>query len=153
MAKTFLRSRVADDDDFVAWLEEQAALARARRTAELDLDHIAEELEALGRSERRELESHLQQVLLHLLKLGYSPDQRPRRGWPLTLDEQRDAIDRLLRDSPSLGSLPAEALDDCYRRVHRRLQRTPAARRPPIPEACPFAVEQVLDVEFVPESE
>jgi hypothetical protein len=75
MARTLVRAHVGYEDGLHAWLVEQAVLARAGRTTELDLAKIALELEASGGSERRELESRRQQILLHLWKLADSPDQ------------------------------------------------------------------------------
>jgi hypothetical protein len=85
------------EHDFHAWTEEQARLLRAGLTAEADLAHIAEEIESLGASERRELESRLKVLLQHLLKWQYRPKARST-GWAGTIAEQRDQLDTLLRN-------------------------------------------------------
>jgi hypothetical protein len=94
------------DEDFVRWTEQQAAALRQAKTAganlPLDWDNLAEEIESLGRSDRRELRSQIRRILRHLCKLAVSPAEGPRRGWRLTISEARSEIADVLRDSPSL---------------------------------------------------
>ena len=99
MIKTELYNR-----DFVLWTEEQAAALRHAKSSNLPLDweNLAEEIESLGRSDRRELRSQITRVLRHLLKLEISPATDPYGGWRGTVDEARDQIEGLLEDSPSL---------------------------------------------------
>jgi Domain of unknown function DUF29 len=89
------------DTDYVAWLEEQAAHLRAGRLAALDIENVAEELEGLARSYRRELANRLETLILHLLKWDHQQEQRSNR-WRSTVAKQRSRIRRLLKDSPSL---------------------------------------------------
>jgi Domain of unknown function DUF29 len=100
------------DEDFVRWTEEQAAALRrakslpaarsGRSNLPLDWENLAEEIESLGKSDRRELRSQITRVLRHLLKLKVSPAAEPRAGWRATIDEARTEIEGLLEDSPSL---------------------------------------------------
>jgi Uri superfamily endonuclease len=96
------------DEDFVRWTEQQAAALRQakilplRTNLPLDWDNLAEEIESLGKSDRRELHSQIRRILRHLLKLAVSPAESPRRGWHLTIREARKEIVIVLRDSPSL---------------------------------------------------
>ncbi|PWC26389.1 DUF29 domain-containing protein [Teichococcus aestuarii] len=93
------------DQDFFEWTREQAAALRAhtaRSNAPLDFENLAEEIEALGRSERRMLASLIGTVIEHLLKLRFSPAADPRRGWQETVDRARRDIGMLLDYSPSL---------------------------------------------------
>src|SRR3954464_15566716 len=73
------------DEDFVAWTQQQAKALRAaagsRTNQPLDWENLAEEVEDLGKSVRRELESQIRRIIQHLLKLQYSPSADPRRGW------------------------------------------------------------------------
>ncbi|HLB99535.1 MAG TPA: DUF29 domain-containing protein, partial [Acetobacteraceae bacterium] len=89
------------DRDFYAWANEQAALLRAGRLAEADLENIAEEIESMGRSEKRELNSRLRVLLMHLLKWRHQPMLRSKR-WSNTIAAQRDDIVDHLADNPSL---------------------------------------------------
>ncbi|HZU90328.1 MAG TPA: DUF29 domain-containing protein [Stellaceae bacterium] len=102
------------NQDFLLWTEQQAAALRRAKDSNLPLDweHLAEEIESLGKSERKELRSQLRRILRHLLKLEASPAQEPRAGWCETIEEARAEIEDVLRDSPSLrreiGRLIAE---------------------------------------------
>jgi hypothetical protein len=117
---------------------------------EIDIEHLAEELEDMGKRERRALESHIRNVILHLLKWRYQPEKRGA-SWRQSIRNGRIEIQKLLRDSPSLTSQVSQMIDDEY----------PAARADAIDETelsesffpiqCPFTVEQVLDVRFLPE--
>jgi hypothetical protein len=92
------------DEDFVRWTEEQAAASRQAKGSNLPLDweNLAEEIESLGKSDRRELRSQITRVLRHLLKLEASPAAEPRAGWRATIREARAEIEGVLEDSPSL---------------------------------------------------
>jgi uncharacterized protein DUF29 len=92
------------DEDFVRWTEEQAAALRRAKGSNLalDWDNLAEEIESLGKSDRRELRSQITRILRHLLKLEASPAAEPRAGWRATIDEARTEIEGVLEDSPSL---------------------------------------------------
>jgi Domain of unknown function DUF29 len=100
------------DEDFVRWTEEQAAALRRAKSlrpagsrgsnSPLDWENLAEEIESLGKSDRRELRSQITRVLRHLLKLEASSAAQPRAGWRTTIDEARTEIEGLLEDSPSL---------------------------------------------------
>jgi hypothetical protein len=94
------------DRDFVAWTEQQAeALRTAARTGTnqaLDWENLAEEIESLGRSDRRELQSQIQRIIRHLLKLQFSAASDPRRGWRESVVDGRSQAELVLADSPSL---------------------------------------------------
>jgi hypothetical protein len=94
------------DRDFVRWTEDQAAALRRAKTAganlPLDWENLAEEIESLGKSQRRELGSQIRRILRHLFKLEASPVSDPRAGWHATIYDARAEIAGVLRDSPSL---------------------------------------------------
>lgn len=106
------------DEDFVRWTEQQAAALRQAgsipaktrgSSMRLDWENLAEEIESLGKSDRRELRSQITRVLRHLLKLEASAAAEPRAGWRATIREARAEIEGVLEDSPSLRR-EAEAL-------------------------------------------
>src|ERR1700677_2702094 len=101
------------DTDFYAWANEQAALLRAGRLSEADVENIAEEIESMGKSERRELVNRLTVLLVHLLKWRYQSSLRGR-SWALTIEQQRLRLGRHLSQNPSLKSQMDEALVDAY---------------------------------------
>ncbi|MBC7800119.1 MAG: DUF29 domain-containing protein [Gemmatimonadaceae bacterium] len=136
--------------DFYAWANEQAALLRAGRLAEADVPHIAEEIEALGRTEKRELVNRLAVLLLNLLKWAYQPERRGT-GWRLTIEEQRRQLGRHLRDNPSLRSVQDEALSDAYGDALLRAELETQLPRDVFPWTCPYTWEQAQDEAFWPE--
>ncbi|MFN1150170.1 DUF29 domain-containing protein, partial [Serratia liquefaciens] len=102
------------DSDFYGWTQEQADLIRAGNFEQLDADNLLEEIESMGRSERRELESRLEKLLAHMLKWRYQ-DSRRGKSWLLTIKEQRRKFADCLDENPSLKS----RLDDCLVKVYR----------------------------------
>jgi hypothetical protein len=140
------------DEDFYAWTQQQAALLRAKEWRELDYGNLAEELEALGKRDRRESEHRLEILVMHLLEWRYQPERRERsRGWRSTIREQRRRLARLLQDSPSLRSEIPALLDDGY--PHACGKALDETRLPPevLPPTCPWTAVQVLDDAFWPE--
>ena len=100
------------EQDFYLWIETTAKQLKAGKFAEVDLDNLIEEIESMGRSEKRELKSRLIVLLMHLLKWQYQPEKRSE-SWRSTITEQRISIEALLEDSPSLQPLIAEVFADC----------------------------------------
>ena len=89
------------DQDFNLWLAEQVTLLRQGRANELDLENLAEEVESIGRSDKREVYNRLTVLMTHLLKVQFQPDKRTR-SWRSTIREQRRQLRLLFQDSPSL---------------------------------------------------
>ena len=137
------------DEDFAAWTAETARLLRARRLAEVDLEYVAEEIEDMGKSQAREMESRLTVLLVHLLKWKLQPAKRSR-GWRSTLDTQRVELRRLFRQSPSLRRRLPESLPEVYRDAVRAAGIQTGLTARSFPRDCPFSVEQVLDNDFLP---
>jgi Domain of unknown function DUF29 len=139
------------DTDFYAWTQQQAAAIRAKDVAALDLEHLAEEVEDLGRRVRHAIESQLERLLAHLLQWRYDPAQDPRRLWRLSILDARHEISKALATNRTLRGFPAERLADAYRYA----QRVAALETelPPVtfPDTCPWTIDQVLDEDFLPE--
>ncbi len=138
--------------DFYAWTQEQAALLRSGHLTEIDAEHLIEELESMGASDRRELLSRLQVLVLHLLKWQFQPERR-NKSWQLTINHQRDAIDRLLKQSPSLTRLlgdPAE-ISNVFRKAVRETVIETDLDKHRFPEECPYSVEQMLGEDYLPD--
>ena len=114
--------------DFLGWAERQAALARAGRADLLDLDHIAEELEGLSRSEQATLRSSYRVLLLHLLKWRYQPERRSD-SWANTIGRERDNVEVQLEDSPGLKPRREALFARAYRLARREAARDGAADR------------------------
>src|SRR5271163_1137157 len=95
------QNAVSYDDDFYAWTVEQARLLRSGELSAIDAANIAEEIESMGRSDRRELRSRLVIMMMHLLKWRHQPGARSR-SWAATIDQHRLQIEDLFAESPSL---------------------------------------------------
>ena len=138
------------DTDFYAWANEQAKLLREGKLAAADIDHIVEELEILGRTEKRELTSRLVVLLTHLLKWRQQPSLRGN-SWRLTIKEQRRALRRHLRDNPSLKASLPEVLADAYGDAVLATARESGLDETTFPESCPWSFAQLVDDDFWPE--
>jgi hypothetical protein len=139
------------DRDFYAWANEQADLLRAGRLSEADIENIAEEIESLGKSEKRELISRLTVLLVHLLKWQYQPVLRSR-SWRLTLEEQRNRIEDHLVDNPSLKSSLGVTIGAAHRDAILGAARETGLERSTFPTTCPWSFEQIMDSNFLPEA-
>ena len=136
-----IRSRNAPapayEKDFVAWLEDQAR--RARRGEGLDLENVAEQLEGVARSDRREIRSRLSILLTHLLKCTAHPE-KPSSSWLGTIADERDRIADLIEDSPSLRDLSGGNSRTLLSESTPRRSAPNAAALPEsaFPEGCPL---------------
>ena len=136
--------------DFYAWANEQAALLRDRRLSEADIENIAEEIESMGRSEKRELISRLTVLLLHLLKWQAQPGLRGN-SWRGSIRVQRLALESHLRDNPSLKAVMPAAVAEASRIALIEAGRETGLPETAFPAACPWSFEQMMDEAFWPE--
>jgi hypothetical protein len=139
------------DQDLYTWAMTSAQLLRDGRLDELDREHLAEELESMGKSELRALESRLTVLLAHLLKWQFQPERRGK-SWQRTLLEQRKRIARLLRDSPSLRPRLPGVLPDAYDSALRLAAEETGLDETDFPAACPYTPEQALAEDFYPDN-
>jgi hypothetical protein len=138
------------EQDFVAWLDDQARHARRGAVDALDLENIAEELEGMARSDRREIRNRLTVLLAHLLKYLLQPRRRSS-GWRGTIGEQRIRIKSVIEDSPSLRSYPGGAvLAECYAGARIQAALETGLQESAFPDLCPFDLDNVLDLGWLP---
>ena len=137
------------NQDFLLWTQQQAECLKKGRWAELDVEHLVEELEALGRSEQKELGSYLQVLLMHLLKCQYQPE-RKTKSWVNTISNCRNKIQDCLEDTPSLQRFLEdwEWIQKYYRRARRYAANETQKLIETFPLECPFSIEQIIDPEF-----
>jgi hypothetical protein len=135
--------------DFHAWLKDQAAKLRARSHNELDWDNLAEEIDSVGGSERREIRSRLARLVQHLLKWQFQPGRRSE-SWRITIGEQRTFIPDVIEDSPSLKGFPAEIFEKAYAAGRRDVISETGMLAKIFPVEPPFTVDQALDPKFWP---
>lgn len=138
------------DSDYLRWLAETAGLLRSGRFEQIDVLNLAEELDGMGRSEKRAVESNLEVLLRHLLKYQYQSDRRSN-SWRFTILEHRDRISKAFRDSPSLRPYFASIYADCYATACQRLAVETGLPLETFPEQVPFTPEATLDTEFLPD--
>ena len=136
--------------DFFEWTARNAELLRAGRFGEADLEHIAEEIEDMGTSQRHELRSRLRVLLSHLLKWRFQADRRSR-SWKATIRVQRDELADLLRQMPSLRRYLRDQLTEVYPVAVEGAIAETGLPDEVFPPACPFSLDQILDADFFPE--
>ncbi len=144
-----LRVGTRYETDIVAWANEQAALLRAGKFSQLDIEHLADEVEDVGKSEQRELASRMAVLLAHLLKWQFQPERRGR-SWQGTIREQRRAIALHLEDVPSLK---AKLLDQRWFAAIWADAKAKAYQETSLedfPDDCPWTAKAVLDQAFLP---
>ena len=144
------------DDDFYAWTQYQAEVLRTLPTADnrFDRDNLVEEIESLGRSERDAVRSQVRRILVHFLKLAYSPARDPRFDWMDSIADARaelaDKLSRsLMRDiEERLPHLYVEARKRAELQMHRYGERDAAQL---LPAECPYTIDQILAEDWYPE--
>ena len=143
------RNCVDYEEDFYAWTVEQARLLRSGELSSIDVVNIAEEIESLGRSDKRAIESRLTVLLMHLLKWQIQSKMRSQ-SWSGTILEQRRRIEKLLRESPSLRASVNEALAEAYSDAREAASNETGLPETDFPAECPFTAEQVMSRSFLP---
>ncbi len=140
------------DQDVVAWANEQAALLRSGKLSAIDIKHIAEEIEDVGKSEQRELASRMAVLLAHLLKWQCQPDRRGP-SWQTTLRIQRMAITRRLNKTPSLKPMLTDYdwVSDMWGDARQQAANEMQIGVSILPESCPWALKRALEDEFYPD--
>jgi hypothetical protein len=135
--------------DFYAWANTQAALLREKRLSEADIEHIAEEIESMGRSEKRELVNRLTVLLLHLLKWQYQPGLRGA-SWRGSIRVQRVSLESHIQDNPSLKTILPAAIAEAYRIAKIEAENETGMPETTFPEPCPWLFEQMMGEGFWP---
>jgi hypothetical protein len=131
------------DTDFYTWAIQTAQLLKERRFSELDLENLIEEIEDLGRSEYRALESRLEVLLMHLLKVRHQAEMHTK-SWDLTLKEQRLRIQRLLRDNSGLKPQLPHAWEDAWEPALILAQKETGLDASVFPSENPFSLEEAI---------
>ncbi|MES2207276.1 MAG: DUF29 domain-containing protein [Pseudomonadota bacterium] len=138
------------EQDFYAWANKQAALLRAGKLEQVDLEHVAEEIESMGKSEKRALASRIEVLLMHLLKWQFQPNLQSR-SWGDSIEEQRERIVDLLEDNPSLKSQIDESFKKSYFYAVKGAVRETGLSKELFPTECPWVFEQIIANDFWPQ--
>lgn len=140
------------ETDVVAWANEQARFIRAGQFDLLDLEHIAEEIEDVGKSEQRELASRIAVLLAHLLKWQYQPDRRGA-SWRATIRTQRNLIEKRLNRTPSLRPMLSDVnwIEDMWADARQDASKETGIGFSIFPESCDWNIGDVLSPDFFPD--
>jgi hypothetical protein len=151
MAKTLEAPSRPDlyERDYYSWALEQAALLRARRFGELDLENLAEEVEDLARREAKELQSRCETLLAHRRKWEFQPARRSH-SWAGTIRRERDAIIEHLAENPGLKPRRHELFVKSFKGARADAAIETNLPIDKIPAACPYSYEQAMDEAFWP---
>lgn len=140
------------EKDFYTWVQQQASLLSQKKFDQLDLPHLIEELEDLGKRHYDQLESRLMQLIAHLLKWQVQYWKRTN-SWRATIRVQRTAIAKLLRRNPGLKSRLEEAMRESWEEARDLAIIETDLPDEKFPETCPFSLEEILSETFFPEPE
>jgi hypothetical protein len=137
------------DKDYQHWLDRHIDLLKQGRLAELDIEHLIEELQSMGSRDRREMVSHLIILIAHLLKWEYQPDYRGR-SWRSSISEQRVQLEEQLEESPSLKPQAPDLLIKAYPKAVKMAAKETGLAVSTFPVECPYPLDALLDSDFYP---
>ncbi len=139
------------EQDFFAWTKNQAEALRTRQLGVVDWVNLLEEVESRGASQRRELESRLTILFMHLMKWAWQPEKRSS-SWKLSIQGQRRELARLIKQSPSLKALIPEVLNELWQDAREDAETETGMPIQTFPESCPWDTdEQTLNKTWWPE--
>jgi hypothetical protein len=140
------------DQDFYLWIQTTIQQLQERNLEQLDIENLIEEIDSMGRSEKRELKTRLVILIEHLLKLQYWIEGKDdnARGWHNTVVEQRRQIAYTLADSPSLKAILNDVFLPCYQDARKDTINKYQLSSNLFPEEPPFSLAQVLNADFIP---
>ncbi len=137
------------DQDFYLWLETTAKQLKEGRFSEIDLENLIEEIQCMGRSEKKAIKSNLIVVLIHLLKYKYQPEKRSN-SWKGSIREHRRRLKEAFVDSPSLKPYFQEVLPQCYQDARKQASDETGLSLDTFGVDSPFTADECLDEEFLP---
>ena len=131
------------DSDFYKWTKNQANFLKQKEFSKLDINHLIEEIESLGRSEKRAIESYLANLILHLLKIKYQPGKHTK-SWDLSVTNSKYHIDKLLKNNPSLKRYLPEILKDAYFTARLNAIDETGLEDKLFPQDCEWTLKEIL---------
>ena len=131
------------ESDFHQWSQTQAEVLRKKEFAKLDIENLIEELQDLGMSEESKLESHLNNLIMHMLKAKYQPNMHTR-SWDLSIKESKQRAKRVLKKNPSLKCKLDEIIEEAYSTAEIRAARETGLDEEIFPEKCPWNLKEIF---------
>lgn len=144
-SSSFVNDKNLYNQDFYLWTKTVVQQLKENKFNEIDIPNLIEEIESMGKSEKRELKTRLIVLLMYLLKWQYQPEKRSE-SWRSTISEQRICIETLLEDSPSLQPLLAEVFADCYQKARLKASDETGIKLNFFPQESPFTLEEILEI-------
>ncbi len=138
------------ETDYLQWIETTVKQLRSQNYESVDWENLIEEIEDMGRSERRSLESNLIVLLLHLLKWQYQPEYRSG-SWESSIIEHRRRIKKSLKESPSLKHYLESIFAEAYIEAVKQAKAETGLPLETFPTQCPYELAEVVNDEFLPE--
>jgi hypothetical protein len=138
------------EQDYYLWVQHTIKLLRDGQFSELDIPNLIEEVEDMGKSERRSVESNLEIILMQLLKYKYQPQSRSH-SWRYTILEHRDRLDKVFADSPSLAAYFRQVFEHCYVKARRKAATETGLAIEMFPTESPFTPEETLNPDYLPD--
>jgi Domain of unknown function DUF29 len=140
------------EQDFYQWIETTAKLLRDRNFSALDIDNLIEEIETMGRNEKRNITHNLEVLLTYLLKYKYLPKKRSN-SWKSTIFQHRHQLKDYLEESPSLKPYFHQVFTECYDYSRALLADETGLSIKIFPVESPFTIEQIFDFDYLPEAD
>ena len=137
------------DTDLYAWANTNAELLRQGKYQQIDVGHLIEEIQDMGKSQQHAIASHLRNLLMHLLKWHFQPDKQCN-SWKYTIRNARQEIDDVVQENPSLCALPSKALARSYVKARQLAIDETGLAAAMFPVDCPYVIEQVLSEDWLP---
>ena len=134
------------ETDFYAWTQQQVSLLKEGKVDQIDIDNLIEEIQSMGKSEKKELKSRLVLLIKHLLKWNYQPAKRSP-SWIVSIKNQRDEITDLLKENPSFKNLLEETIAKAYIIAHREAVVETGIRN--IPKSCPYNFKEIMNFQLL----
>ncbi|MDJ0579167.1 DUF29 domain-containing protein [Crocosphaera sp.] len=135
------------ETDYLQWIESNLEKLRQKNYQEVDWENLLEEIEDMGKRERRALESNLIVLLLHLLKWQYQPEKRTG-SWERSILEHRRRIKKALKESPSLKPYLSTIIDESYSEAIKQAKAETQLPLDTFPQQCPYPLISILDEQF-----
>jgi hypothetical protein len=137
------------DQDYYLWIMKTIELLNKKKFSELDLTNLVEEIEDMGKSEKKSITSNLRILLMHLLKYKYQSDKRTN-SWLFTIVEHRKRLQEAFKVSPSLRRYYKEVFLDCYQDARELASAETGLSIEIFSEVCPFTPEEALNSNYLP---
>ena len=139
------------ETDFNLWIEQTVNQLKNGQIQDLDIENLIEEVQSMGSNDKREIKSRLIVLIMHLLKYKYQPKKKTK-SWISTIITQRNELELVLENSPSLNPFLKENISECYQKARKNASMETKLPLTTFPLECPFTPEQIIDYDYFPDT-